>query len=43
MQASKPHTLFLTIVVAGLSLTGCVADPEIADELPDQGSVPTHV
>ncbi len=43
MQASKPHTLFLTIVVAGLSLTGCVADSEIADELPDQGSVPTHV
>lgn len=44
MQLSKPRTLLLTVFTAfTLSLTGCVADPEIADTLPDRGSDPTHV
>ena len=44
MQLRKPRTKLLTALVAtALSLTACTGDPEIADVLPDQGSVPTHV
>lgn len=44
MQQPKLRTLFLTVLTATtLALTGCVADEEVADQLPDQGSVPTHV
>ena len=44
MQLSKTRTILLTTFTAvTLSLTGCVADPEIADTLPDRGSAPTHV
>ena len=39
-----PRKLFAAAVVAtALAVTGCTADPEIADDLPDQGAVPTHV
>src|SRR5699024_231852 len=44
MQLSKSRTILLTTFTAvTLSLTGCVADPEIADNLPDRGSAATHV
>lgn len=44
MQLPKTRTLVLTAITAiTLSLTGCVADPEIADTLPDRGSAPTTV
>ena len=44
MQLPKPRTILLTLLTATtLALTGCVADPDVADVLPDQGSVPTHV
>lgn len=44
MQQPKLRILFLTVLTATtLALTGCVADEEVADDLPDQGSVPTHV
>ena len=44
MQLPKPRTILLTLFTATtLALTGCVADPDVADVLPDQGSVPTHV
>lgn len=35
--------LLTAFTAAALSLAGCVADPEIADPLPDRGSAPTHV
>lgn len=44
MQRFTPRTLFSTLaLVTALTVTGCVADPEVADVLPDQGSIPTHV
>ncbi|HEY4535952.1 MAG TPA: Cpe/LpqF family protein [Enteractinococcus sp.] len=44
MKLSQPRTLLLTLFTAAtLSLTGCVADPDVADVLPDQGAAPTHV
>ena len=44
MYSPKPRTIFLTLFAATtLSLTGCVADPDVADVLPDQGAAPTHV
>lgn len=44
MQIPKTRTILLTALTAvTLSLTGCVADPEIADTLPDRGSAPSHV
>lgn len=44
MHFSKPRNILLSAFVAStLALSGCTADPEIADDLPDQGSVPTHV
>ena len=44
MQRPQLRTLVLTAVTAtALTFTGCVADPEIADDLPDRGSAPTHV
>lgn len=44
MQLPKARTILLTALTAvTLSVTGCVADPEIADTLPDSGSAPTHV
>ncbi len=44
MQIPKPRTILLTLLTATtLSLTGCVADPDVADVLPDQGASPTHV
>lgn len=44
MQLPKLRTILLTsFTSATLALTGCVADPETADTLPDKGSGPTHV
>lgn len=44
MKVFTPRKIVLTLFSAAiLSLTGCVADPDVADVLPDQGSVPTHV
>ncbi|HIW47288.1 MAG TPA: Cpe/LpqF family protein [Candidatus Yaniella excrementigallinarum] len=44
MQRTTPRTLLLTaITVVTLSITGCVADPEVTDNQPDGGSAPTHV
>ena len=44
MQLTTPRTILLTLFTATtLTLTGCVADPDIADDLPDQGAAPTHV
>src|SRR5699024_11568918 len=44
MQRTSPRTLLLTsITVVTLSITGCVADPEVTDNQPDGSSAPTHV
>lgn len=44
MQLSTPRNIVLTVLVATtLAFTGCTADPELADDLPDQGAAPTHV
>lgn len=44
MYAPKSRTKILALsATLLLTLTGCVADPEVADVLPDQGAVPTHV
>lgn len=44
MQLLTSRNIILTALVATtLTITGCTADPELADDLPDQGSVPTHV
>lgn len=44
MKLNKARTLLLTTLTAtALTFTGCVADPEVADVLPDQGAAPTHV
>ncbi|GAA2042401.1 hypothetical protein GCM10009720_23780 [Yaniella flava] len=44
MQRPQLRTTVLTAVAAtALAFTGCVADPETADDLPDRGSAPTHV
>ena len=44
MRLSIPRNIFVSAVVATtLVVTGCTADPEIADQLPDQGAAPTHV
>ncbi|GAA4472879.1 hypothetical protein GCM10023190_04020 [Enteractinococcus fodinae] len=44
MKLTTPRNIVLTAVFATtIALTGCTADPEVADVLPDQGSAPTHV
>lgn len=44
MQLPQLRTVVLsTFTAVALSLTGCVADPETADTLPDRGTGPTHV
>lgn len=44
MQLSTPRTIIATaFAAAAFALTGCVADPETADPLPDGGTGPTHV
>src|SRR5699024_12584603 len=44
MQIPITRTRLLTALTAVTrSLTGWVADPEIADTLPDRGSAPRHV
>jgi hypothetical protein len=44
MQLSKFRTLVPgALLAATLALSGCTADPELADDLPDQGAAPTHV
>lgn len=41
---TTPRTKVLALSAAILlTLTGCVADPDVADVLPDQGAAPTHV
>ena len=40
---SKRSIILSAVIATTLALTGCTADPEIADQLPDQGSAPTHV
>lgn len=44
MKLTSPRNIILTVVSAtAIALTGCTADPELADDLPDQGAAPTHV
>ena len=44
MPLTTPRNVVLTALFATtVALTGCTADPELADDLPDQGAAPTHV